>query len=303
MRKASCSCLLEESRPAAAGARLISALLTGFLLSTYDARTMPDQSPEALEAAVRAEAASGRIPLAALAESRARLDGDAAAVVDSDIALTLSLLKQANAGRSGTVGSVADAASLIGPQGVRAVVGSLPLFDPLASGTDTGPSPDRLRVHAAQVRDLAERLAELVGHRDGALLATAAILHDVGKPVIAQVAPAYSQFLVRAEPPEIRVRREREAIGIDHAEAGALVLEACEAPEVLVRAVRYHHSTDAKTGDEARLIALANMLAHYRSGRSVDPEALVQTAAQLGLGREEVGALLYDLGPPLTAGG
>jgi putative nucleotidyltransferase with HDIG domain len=261
---------------------------------------MPDRSPEQLEAAVRAAAGSGAIPLAALAESRTRLI-ETQAFVESDVALALGFLKRANAAPSAQAVTIEEAVDAIGPGGVRAVVDSLPLFDPLVSHADTAASPDRMRIHAVQVRDLAERLAQIVGHRDVSLLRTAAVLHDIGKSVIASAVPSYARLLFNPEAPDVRLAREREALGIDHAEAGALLLEVCGMPRPLVGAVRAHHAPETAAGPEAPLLALADMLAHYRGGRRIDAVRLVETAALVGLRRDDVGALLYDLGEPLTA--
>ena len=262
---------------------------------------MPDRSPEQLEAAVRAAADSGEIPLPALAESRARLLARPDASVDSDMALVLGIVKSANAARAGSASSVEEAARAVGVAGVRAVVDALPIFDPLAAHVDSAANPDRLRMHAVQVRDLAERVADAVGHREASLLRTAAVLHDVGKGLMAGVIPSYPTSLLSPEPPDVRVRRERDAFGIDHAEAGGLLLAACDVPLPLVQAVRDHHAPESASGPEAPLLALADMLAHYRAGRRIDVEKLVGTAAIVGLRRDDVGVLLYDLGEPLTA--
>jgi putative nucleotidyltransferase with HDIG domain len=103
---------------------------------------------------------------------------------------------------------------------------------------------------------------------------TAALLHDVGKLVI-------SDFIVeRLGPIEELILQgvpfeaaEREVLGIDHAEAGALVLRNWSFPEPLVHAVRWHHSPDGSgsTSKVTDLVHVADILClRLGIGRSRD---------------------------------
>jgi putative nucleotidyltransferase with HDIG domain len=88
---------------------------------------------------------------------------------------------------------------------------------------------------------------------------TAALLHDVGKLVV-------SDFIVeRLRPIEELILQgvpfetaEREVLGIDHAEAGALVLRNWSFPEPLVHAVRWHHSPDG-SGSTSKVTDLVHV--------------------------------------------
>jgi putative nucleotidyltransferase with HDIG domain len=242
---------------------------------------------------IRAAAESGEISLPALEEARTRLvDGDPVAAAESDVALTLTLLKRTKAA------TVADAVATLGGRGAQSAAQELEVFDPLGD-SGGGRVADRLRLHSVSVRDVATDLARVTGHSDVELLRTGAILHDVGKAVIGAVTPDYALGVGFTTGTPDGLRSERAAFGIDHAEAGALLLEACELPERLTQVVRHHHVTGDDSSAESALVALANMLAHYRSGRPVDPHAVTSAAATVGIGREDLGALLYDLAAPL----
>jgi putative nucleotidyltransferase with HDIG domain len=245
---------------------------------------------------IRAAAESGRVPLPVLAESRTRLaNGGEVAAAEADAALALAVLKRAKAA------SVPEAVEAIGPRAARSAADGLEVFDPLVERGHGGVAPDRLRLHGIAVRDLATELARATGHGDPDLLRSAGVLHDVGKAVIAGVVPDYGTRVVRgSQTPEERLRAEHEAFGIDHAEAGAILLEACGLPERLVLAVRHHHVAGHDSVPEAPLLSVANMLAHYRSGYPFDTVALAESAATVGVRREDIAALLYDLAAPLT---
>lgn len=244
---------------------------------------------------IRAAAESGEIPLPALVDARTRLeDGDPVAIAESDVALTLALLKDAK------TATVVEAVAMLGRRGVRSAAQRIDVFDPLADDSGGGRVADRLRLHAVAVRDVATDLADMTGHGDVDLLRSAAVLHDVGKAVMSAASPEYAIRLgATAEVPEVALNSERAAFGIDHTEAGALLLEACELPDCLTHVVRSHHSAGDDACAVSMLLGLADMLALYRSGRPVDPLELTRAAEAVGIGREELGALLYDFAAPL----
>jgi putative nucleotidyltransferase with HDIG domain len=247
-------------------------------------------------ARIRAAAESGSVPLAVLAESRTRLaNGDEVAAAESDVALALSLLKRAK------TATVSDAVEAIGRREARDAADGLEVFDPLVDRGSGGLAADRVRLHAVAVRDLAAELARAIGYEEAEALQSAALLHDIGKAVIAGVVPDYAdQVPLGTQTPDERLRAEREAFGIDHAEAGAILLNACGLPERIVLAVRHHHVGGHDSVPDAPLLSVANMLAHYRSGQPIDTVTLAESAAAVGVRRDEIAALLYDLAAPLA---
>lgn len=87
----------------------------------------------------------------------------------------------------------------------------------------------------------------------------AGLLHDLGKTVLdSYVRSAFEEILakVRHEGKPFHAA-EREVLGFDHAEVGALVGEAWSLPPDLVDAIKYHHAP-SECPTEGRLVGLAH---------------------------------------------
>ena len=112
----------------------------------------------------------------------------------------------------------------------------------------TGPIPrgyERFRRHALATRYAADRVAEAarIGQRDE--LAVAALLHDVGQLVLAQLYGDDYGADPGTETPEERIRRERRELGIDHALVGAVLVRRWGLKPQIAAAIERHHSADA----------------------------------------------------------
>jgi len=76
---------------------------------------------------------------------------------------------------------------------------------------------------------------------------TAALLHDVGKLVLARFLDAERLELLRAAAERGRLSErdaELEILGVDHGELGAIIAQHWQLPDPLVRALQHHHSPD-----------------------------------------------------------
>lgn len=71
----------------------------------------------------------------------------------------------------------------------------------------------------------------------------AGLVHDVGKIAMAATFPEHFAEVRKrlAAAPEDILAVEKEVLGIDHAELGALYLKAHNLPDAMVEAVQYHH--------------------------------------------------------------
>ncbi len=165
--------------------------------------------------------------------------------VKFDPGLTGNILMLANSAQFGSVGSIAtvrDAIVRLGRKHLKDVVMSASVGTRMKS---TVPGyeipPGEMWRHAMAVVVAAEKLREMLGI-DGEAIFTSALLHDVGKLVMGEfVAEAQATIQETLKPGESFDTVEREVTGFDHAEVGALILEAWSIPESIVRAVRWHH--------------------------------------------------------------
>jgi putative nucleotidyltransferase with HDIG domain len=219
---------------------------------------------------------------------------DLAHVLWSDTGLAVAVLRAAKGG-GGEVPGLVDAVELVGPDRLRSIASGTTAFEPL--GSDPQPV-ERLRLHAVAVQRAAERVLGALGEHQRDEVITGALLHDVGKLALAHADPDYR--ISSDLPPLDRLARERAEHGADHATVGFALAREWGLPERLADVIGSHHSPEAE-GDAA-IVRMADMLAHYEQGAPVEVSELEATAAALGLGRELVGTLLYELPYPVRAG-
>ncbi|HET7510876.1 MAG TPA: HDOD domain-containing protein, partial [Solirubrobacterales bacterium] len=117
-----------------------------------------------------------RVITAATAET-AR-SGDIIEAVESDVALAISVLRQANRGGlhggSGVAGIPA-AVEALKPAGVLAIAGTAPSFDFFEPSSGWDLKPERFRVHALATQRAADRIGRVVGWVERDELAVAAL--------------------------------------------------------------------------------------------------------------------------------
>lgn len=222
----------------------------------------------------------------------------AVAAVEGDVALAFAVLRRANAvpgAWQGRVDSVVQAVVLLEGPGLREAIADLTLTDYFAAPNTWGELPERIRRHAGATARAADRLAAHNGVRDRNRLVTAALLHDIGEIVLADAYPDESPPLGHGW---ARAAAERDRYGIDHASAGALALRDAGLPDGLALAVAGHHDPRATGG--AAYVQAADLLAHEAAGDRPDVEALRGAATEIGLGWDDLRAVLFDL--PDTGG-
>ncbi len=242
-----------------------------------------------------------RVMKAATAES-ARV-GEVVEAVESDVALTVAVLRAAN--RSGATpdgaASIPEAVDVLKPSGVLAIAGTASVFDFFEPNGSREMRPERFRVHALATQHAAEQIGRAVGWPDRDELAVTALLHDVGRLVINNLHPGqrpYGDMVGRT--PEQRIREERDQLGIDHALVGGVLARRWNVPSQIAVAIERHHAEDAD--GLAGMVALADMIAHYSQGEAIAPEKLRAAAQRCGLDPESLRQLLYDLPYPRRDG-
>ena len=243
----------------------------------------------------------------ALAESRNRVlslvraerssNGKVVAAVESDVALVTTVLRMANglaSKQKGKIGSVPEAVALITPEGVEQLASRARVFDFFERTPGWDGAPEQFRLHAVATQAAADRLARELDYSQRDELLTSALLHDIGKLVLLHAYPAYpDQIHGEAATPEARIHRERRELGVDHALVGGVLARRWGLPNALATAIERHHSDDAE--GQAAMVRLADMLAHYGHGQTVDRTALLHAARALAMTPEGLRELMYDL--------
>ncbi len=109
--------------------------------------------------------------------------------------------------------------------------------------------------HAVGTAIMADRIAERIGSPDRLTTYTAGLLHDIGKTVLNHYVDHYLDRIIEA----IKTRKqtfleaEREILGIDHQELGALIATRWNFPPAVVTGIAHHHSP--QDADENRQVA------------------------------------------------
>jgi putative nucleotidyltransferase with HDIG domain len=243
----------------------------------------------------------------ALAESRNRVlrvvreerasTGEVVAAVESDVALVITVLRIANRTaqrKRGKIAGIPDAVEILTPEGVEALAARATTFDFFERTPGWDIMPERFRLHAVATQAAADRLARELEYEDRDPLLCSALLHDIGKLVLAHAYPGYpSQVHLNARTPEERLHRERLELGVDHALVGGVLARRWALPNRLATAIERHHADDSE--GEAALVRLADMLAHYGHAQPVNPKALLQAARAVDLSTEQLRSVMYEL--------
>jgi HD-GYP domain-containing protein (c-di-GMP phosphodiesterase class II) len=165
-------------------------------------------------------------------------DGRSALVkaIEEDIGLTVAILRRAQSrGGQAGIANVVDAVAVLTRDEVDDAIATLPRASfPWHNGFDA--LLLRSRVHAQAVARAVERLAHMTKPFDTEDLVAAALLHDIGRLVLARARPDYLSPLALRRTPEERVREELRELGVDHASLGGLLLERWGLPEGLADA-------------------------------------------------------------------
>jgi putative nucleotidyltransferase with HDIG domain len=232
--------------------------------------------------------------LIGLCERTAPSSGDVAEAIEADTALAIAVMRAANNGDgpSGRTGGVREAVEQLNAGGVASLAGRLETYDVLEQPGPLSGRYERFRRHSVAVRIGAERIGEAARLPQRDELAVAALLHDIGKLVLAELYGDEQAVDGRGEAPEERARRERRELGIDHALVGAVLVRRWGLPPIVASAVERHHAVDA-TG-HAAAIRLSDLVVHHAAGDPVSAESMREAAASLEIDEDGLNALLFE---------
>ncbi|MEM9529876.1 MAG: HDOD domain-containing protein [Pseudomonadota bacterium] len=220
-------------------------------------------------------------------DSAAGTSTSMAEIASKDPALVARTLQIANSGfyaRSGTVGDLVDAITLLGTETLLGLVLAAHLFSGMPP---PGLKLDMLWRHSFSVSQLAREICRGEGGKAGEASHSflAGLLHDIGLIVLFQNEPAdYLPMWQAAQGDEdTLVDLEREAFEISHAELGSMVLTLWNLPERVVSAVAASHAGDLAPTDcrVSRAVLAAEWLLGRDCPATLDtlPAPLADTSA------------------------
>ncbi len=158
--------------------------------------------------------------------------------------VTIRFLKMANSSVYGRqVNDINHALRILGFNAMRQSLVSSLIMDQFEKKLATSQfNLDKFHRHASFSASIATMLARALDYEKTAELFTAAMMHNVGKLVIAAYLPDISRQISDLKRSEKlnALTAERRVLGYTHAELGAAVLARFNIPEELCRAVRRH---------------------------------------------------------------
>jgi HD-like signal output (HDOD) protein len=193
---------------------------------------------------------------------------DLSDIIRHEPALTANLLKLANSAYFGLPGKIIDAKQAIVYLGMSQVVDLVLLVSCSNSFSGShegyGLKAGELWKSAVSGAIIANDLAQLKGLKQGSLIFTGALLRDIGKVVLDQfINPAISKIMDRVTDQSITfAEAERQVLGFDHVQVGAMVAKNWNFPDALQCVIRYYHSPLEAKGCflEASVVHLADAL-------------------------------------------
>ncbi|HZR14221.1 MAG TPA: HDOD domain-containing protein [Acidimicrobiia bacterium] len=194
------------------------------------------------------------------------------ALVETDPALSLQVIRMANApyfGLTNRIASAQRAVAVLGFETVRALAAGA-AFDLFSEKGDSVP-PD-FWPHSLQTAAAAALLAESVDLTPSDAF-SAALLHDIGSALLFRRVPRrYRRVLDHVARDACSLTlAEREEFGITHARIGAVVLDTLRFPRSMANAVEMHHLPLDRTDPPlARVIAASDALAHLAADSRAD---------------------------------
>jgi putative nucleotidyltransferase with HDIG domain len=202
--------------------------------------------------------------------------------VESDPALVIAVLRAgARSSRGNRPADVPAALALLTPEQLELTALDVGTYDFFEQSRLWSEEADRFRVHGRATQAALEYVRRAIGMGPRSDLYVAALLHDAGKLILLRAYDRYQPIWDSRGTPADRFALENAELGINHALVGGVLARRLGLPDRLVRVIERHHDEDAR--DDAAMIRLADMLAHYASGGTVRPSALTTAARVVGL--------------------
>ncbi|BAU24173.1 HD family phosphohydrolase [Caldimicrobium thiodismutans] len=224
-------------------------------------------------------------------------------LIEKDQVITTKVLRLANSAFYGfprKVSTVSQAMMLLGMNVLKILIMTSSIFD-IIHKEDVG-----LWEHSIGVAACAKIIAEKTEIKDPQEIATAGLLHDLGRVIeMVSFREESKEIIALISQGEEPLQAERKILGLDHAEIGAFLMRQWNLPERLIEAVSAHHQLDLskKFKKESACLHLSDVLVHARGyGRTLydkvpplDPSVF----KILGLSLPEIKEIIFSLEPKL----
>ncbi len=222
-----------------------------------------------------------------------------AAIIAYDPSLSVRVLRIANSSYysfPSEIETVAAAVSVIGELDLRNLVLATSVIGSMNELDYEGFDIDEFWLHSLGCGIYARQIAGSVGGFNPETMFLAGILHDLGILVLYQQDTELADAGARqiAENHQLRDQAERELLGFDHAEVGALLIESWGLPGELRELTLCHHQYQLARQDKsaAQMLALANLLAPGEDPTQDSDPRLTTLIEQLGLSPETMAELV-----------
>jgi putative nucleotidyltransferase with HDIG domain len=193
---------------------------------------------------------------------------DLVEVVTYDQALTARVLRLANSAASASaspIKTVKQAVIRMGSGTVLAMAVANEVRGRLKQALpEYGFAEEGLWRHSVAAAIAAEDIARVAAVRVPPETFTAALLHDIGKLVLARFLPPQVLSLMaqlQAEQHLTRLQSEIELLHTHHAEIGGLIAQHWKLPEAVTRGITYHHMPERCADPVCDAVCLANHMA------------------------------------------
>lgn len=188
--------------------------------------------------------------------------GELVEIVEQDPALAIKVLQLVNSAYFGTarqMTSIGQAVSYLGTDLLKSLALQVHAFSTLPVAPIEGFSLERIQQSSLLAARIAKKLASDRERASDAF--TAALVHDIGKIVLAVGAPErYAEVLREAHTSQRCVHQvEQEKFGITHADVGGYLLGFWGLPLTIVEAVAFHHTPSIVTEGSVETLGLVHI--------------------------------------------
>ncbi|MDX8395313.1 MAG: HDOD domain-containing protein [Mariprofundaceae bacterium] len=228
---------------------------------------------------------------------------DLVQVIEHDPVITVKLLKLVNSAYfslAKSISSIRHALVYLGLNTVKNLALSIATVDSLPRKNLSFFNTNQFLLHSLTTASIAQSLAkEYDPDGDAAEVFVAGLLHDFGKVVLAQfMSEEFEKAIQLAQEKNISLHlAEKEVIGADHTEVGAMLVEKWQLPDELGIFIRQHHDLTGGDGMADCIFAANQISKTLGFGTSGNPVIEALPASVAGrFGGKDLETLIESMG-------